>query len=96
MPERRIPRPFSMHWGSGQIIEEASFEGEHTVPAIQLMQFDDGEAAGSRSIRFCHFNHHGHFQRSSMILSDGEIEQMRAAVAQTPALRELLLRIADA
>ena len=32
MPPRKIPRPFAMHWGSGQIIEEASFEGEHTSP----------------------------------------------------------------
>ena len=33
---RKLPRPFEMHWGSGQIIEEARFEGAHTAPAIQL------------------------------------------------------------
>jgi hypothetical protein len=94
MPSRKIPRPFAMHWGSGQIVEEASFEGEHTQPAIQLMRFDDGEAAGSLSIRFCHFNHRGQFQRSPMILGETEIDALREAVACTPELQRLLLRIA--
>lgn len=94
MPARKIPRPFAMHWGSGQIVEEASFEGEHTQPAIQLMRYDDGEAAGSLSIRFCHFNHRGMFQRSPMILGETEIDALRAAVAETPELQRLLLRIA--
>ncbi|HJM89705.1 MAG TPA: hypothetical protein QF624_08770 [Dehalococcoidia bacterium] len=94
MPARKIPRPFSMHWGDGQIIEEAGFDGDHTAPAIQLMRFDDGEAAGSRSIRFCHFSHRGQFQRSPMIISEDEIDALREAVAQTPELQRLLLRIA--
>ena len=94
MPPRNIPRPFAMHWGSGQIVEEASFEGEHTQPAIQLMRYDDGEATGSLSIRFCHFNHRGQFQRSPMILGEAEIDALRDAVAQTPQLQQLLLRIA--
>ena len=94
MPARKLPRPFTMHWGSGQIVEEASFEGEHTTPAIQLMRYDEGEAAGTRSIRFCHFSHRGQFQRSPMILGEADIEALRAAVAQTPELRRLLLRIA--
>ena len=94
MPQRNVPRPFSMHWGEGRIIEEASFEGEHTVPAIQLMQFDDGDAAGTRAIRFCHFSHRGQFQRSPMILSESEIDELREAVGRTPELKRLLLRIA--
>lgn len=94
MPTRKLPRPFTMHWGSGQIVEEASFEGEYTTPAIQLMRYDEGEAAGTRSIRFCHFSHRGQFQRSPMIVGEADIEALRAAVAQTPELRRLLLRIA--
>jgi hypothetical protein len=85
-----------MHWGSGEIVEEATFEGEHHVPAIQLMEYTDGEAAGSVSIRFAHFNHRGQFQRSPLMISDAEIEALRAAVARTPRLRALLLQIAGA
>jgi hypothetical protein len=84
MPEDRVPRPFQMHWGGGEIIEEARFEGEHTAPAIQLMRFDDGEAAGTLLLRFCHFSHDGRFQRSPMMLAEAEIEQLRAAVRRTP------------
>ena len=96
MPARKVPRPFKMHWGSGQIVEEASFESEYTAPAIQLMQYDEGEAAGTRSIRFCHFSHRGHFQRSPMIISESDVEALREAVAKTPQLQRLLLRIAGA
>ena len=24
---RKLPRPFEMHWGAGEIVEEASYEG---------------------------------------------------------------------
>ena len=83
-----------MHWGDGQIIEEACFDGEHTAPAIQLMRFDDGDVAGSRSIRFCHFSHRGQFQHSLLITSEDETDALREALAQTPELQRLLLRIA--
>ena len=47
MPANRVlPRPFSYHWGSGQIVEEASYTGQHHAPAIQLLQYDEGEASG--------------------------------------------------
>jgi hypothetical protein len=83
-----------MHWGSGQIVEEARFEGEHTSPAIQLMRFESGEAAGTHTLRFCHFNHRGNFQRSPMMLSETEVESLRRQVAANPEIRRLLLRIA--
>ncbi len=96
MPEPKIPRPFEMHWGGGQIVEEARFEGEHTSPAIQLMRFESGEAAGTHTLRFCHFSHRGQFQRSPMMLSETEIDGLREAVAANPEIRRLLLRIAGA
>jgi hypothetical protein len=94
MTSRELPRPFKMHWGSGRIVEEATYEGEHHVPAIQLMAYDDGEAAGTRAVRFCHFNARGQFQRSPLIVPESEIDALRAAVARTPELRRMLLRIA--
>lgn len=90
----QLPRKFSMHWGDGEIIEEARFEGEHSQPAIQLMQFASGPAAGSVSLRFCHFNHAGRFQRSPLIVGEPEIDQLREAVAANPRIRALLLDIA--
>lgn len=91
---RAVPRPFTMHWGTGRIVEEASYEGEHHVPAIQLLEYDDGEAAGTVSIRFAHFSHSGQFQRSPLMISETEIDALRDAVGRTPRLRALLLRIA--
>ena len=93
MPEARLPRPFSMHWGEGQIVEEARFEGKHAVPAIQLMRFDTGDAAGTYTLRFCHFNHRGQFQRSPMMIGDAELDRLRDAIAETPEIRRLLQRL---
>jgi hypothetical protein len=38
MPNRKLPRPFEMHWGHGQITEEASYLGEYHESCIQLME----------------------------------------------------------
>lgn len=96
MPDTpKVPRPFTMHWGSGMITEEARFSGEHHVPAIQLMEYADGESAGSWTIRFCSFNHRGAFQRSPLMLSEENVSAMREALMKTPRLREILRRMVD-
>ena len=92
-PARKLPRPFEMHWGSGEIIEEAAFEGEHHEPCIQLMQYTDGPAAGSFSVRFCTYNHRGGFQRSPLMVNEEDIEGLRAALNETPQLRAILQRL---
>ena len=94
MPEPALPRPFSVHWGDGQIVEEARFESEHTVPAIQLLRFDSGPAEGTVTLRFCHFSHRGLFQRSPLMLSEDDIDRLRDEVAKTPEIQRLLQRIA--
>ena len=43
---REVPRPFEFHWGGGQIVEEASYVGKHTEPAIQLLEYE-GQKGGS-------------------------------------------------
>jgi hypothetical protein len=85
---REVPRPFAFHWGGGQIVEEASYVGEHTEPAIQLLEYEGG---GSHGIRFCYYNHAGRFQRSPMMI-DGQdtFAGLRAALKQTPKLRAML------
>jgi hypothetical protein len=82
----KVPRPFKLHWGGGRIVEEAWFEGEHHVPAIQLLEFDDG----SESVRFCFFSHKGSFMRDPVVLSAPELAGLRDALRQTPRLRKLL------
>ena len=88
---RKLPRPFEMHWGKGQIVEEASCVGDHHEPAIQLLQYDDG----SESIRFCYYDLRGRFQRSPLMLSEGEIRELRSSLAHAPRLRELLRRLVE-
>ncbi len=94
MPESsRVPRPFNLHWGSGQIVEEARYSGEYHVPAVQLLEFTEGEAAGTLTIRFCYFSHDGRFQRSPMMLNEGELAGLREALNTTPRLRSLLTQL---
>ena len=94
MPSQRtLPRPFSYHWGNGRIVEEASYAGRHHEPAIQLLEYDEGEAAGGWSIRFCFYSREGRFQRSPLVVGDDELDGLRAALARAPRLRELLRRL---
>lgn len=95
MPARKLPRPFEMHWGRGEIVEEATFIGEYHEPAIQLMRYTEGEAAGGYSIRFCSYNHRGSFQRSPLMLGQAEIEGLRQALKHTPELRGILRQLVD-
>ena len=89
MPVKK-ERPFSFHWGSGVIAEEAQFEGEWNRPTIQLLQYTEGEAKGGASVRFCSYNHNGRFSRSPLMLSSSEIDGLREALKKTPKLRALL------
>ncbi len=91
--KRVVPRPFTMHWGGGQIVEEASSEGQHHAPAIQLMEYTDGEAAGAYSVRFCYYSLDGRFQRGPMMLGKDEIAGLRAALRKAPRLRAILRRL---
>jgi hypothetical protein len=86
---RAIPRPFELHWGSGQIVEEATFAGEYHEPAVQLLEFADG----SLSIRLCYYDHEGRFQRSPLILRQSEIDGLRESLKTTPRLRTLLRQL---
>ena len=86
-------RSFSYHWGTGVVAEEAQVQGEHHVPTIQLLQFDDGAAAEAVSIRFCHHSHRGRFSRSPLLMSTDEVDMMREALKETPELRQLLLKL---
>jgi hypothetical protein len=89
---RPVPRPFEFHWGKGQITEEASFTGEYTEPAIQLLEYE----GGGKGIRFCYYSLDGRFQRSPMMIdSEDSLEGLRAALKATPELRALIKKLAS-
>ena len=90
-----VPRPFTMHWGSGEITEEASFAGEYKESRLQLMEYKDGEAAGGWSVRFCYYSHDGRFQRGPLMVDDADIDGLRQALATTPKLKEILRRLLE-
>jgi len=92
---KKRERPFSFHWGSGYVAEEAQVEGEYNVPTVQLLRYTDGPAAGGVSIRFCHYGHDGHFRRSPLMVSPEEIDGLREALRETPELRALLRRLVE-
>ena len=49
---------------------------------------------GAYGIRFCYFNLEGRFQRSPMMIDGDEtFEGLRAALRETPRLREMLRKL---
>ena len=92
---RRLPRPFSMPWGNGQIVEEASFSGEYHEPTLQLLEYTDGPAQGSLSVRFCYYGHDGRFQRGPLLVQEDDLDGLRESLAQAPRLQALLRRMIE-
>ena len=92
---RALPRPFTYHWGSGQIVEEAAYAGEHHEPAIQLLEYDDPEHTAAWSVRFCFYNPRGHFQRSPLLIGSDDLAGLRKALRETPRLRRLLKKLVE-
>lgn len=85
-----LEKTFSLHWGSGIIEEEAQFATPYHRPTIQLLKFTEGEAKGGYALRFCHYDHHGRFQRAPLIVDATDIAKLKAALKTTPKLRKLL------
>jgi len=87
------PKTFSLHWGTGVIVEEAQISTEHHRPTIQLLEFTAGAAKGAREIRFCYYDHRGRFQRSPLIIDANDIPALRDALKATPKLKRLLAKL---
>jgi hypothetical protein len=92
---RPLPRPFTMPWGSGLIVEEASSSGEYHEPTIQLLEYTEGPTRGSLSVRFCYYRPDGRFQRGPLMLNEDDVAGLRDALAQTPRLRTILRRLVE-
>ena len=88
---RPVPRPFTMPWGSGTVVEEVVGSSEWHEPVIQLLRYDDG----SEAIRFCSYSHRGAFQRSPLIVSTDDLSSLHDGLASSSRLRELLRALLD-
>ncbi len=86
---RRLPRPFSLHRGGGNVVEEATIAGRFHEPALQLLEFEDG----SLEVRFCYLDHQGRFQRSPLMLGEDEIEGLRRELSKVPWLQRLIRKL---
>lgn len=92
---RKVPRGFSLHFGSGLVAEEATCSGEHHEPTIQLLEFTEGDAAGTVLLRFCGYNQRGQFMRDPLLLSEADIAALRDELEKTPRTKELLRRLLE-
>lgn len=92
---RKIPRPFSYPWGSGEIVEEASATREHSEPTLQLLEFQGDGHDGYLMVRFCSYTPSGAFRRHPMLAGADDIAQLREALKATPRLRALLAQLLD-
>jgi hypothetical protein len=86
-------KTFALHWGSGIVAEEVQVLSRYHRPAIQLLEFREGQAAGSLQIRFCYYDHQGRFQRSPLIVDEENLDAQARALKRTPRLRAMLRRL---
>jgi hypothetical protein len=87
-------KTFAFHWGSGIVEEEVQVASDYHCPTIQLLKFTDGPAKGSYEVRFCHYSHHGRFQRSPLMIGEGDIAALAKALQKAPKLRRILKKLA--
>lgn len=95
MPQRRVPRAFSLPWGSGQILEEAAIEGGLHAPALQLLNYELGEKKGQQAIRFAAYSVEGELEERALIVNEREFEALRREIDRSPRLKSLLRRLVD-
>ncbi|HUB96859.1 MAG TPA: hypothetical protein VL993_13135 [Stellaceae bacterium] len=91
---RDKPKSFSFHWGTGVVEEEVQIASHYHRPTIQLLKFTEGAAKGTREIRFCHYDHHGRFQRSPLILAEEDLGALARALDDAPRLKAMLKKLA--
>jgi len=93
VPERRIPRPFNLLWGSGKVIEEVAIEGGLHAPSIQLLKYETGEKKGQSAIRFAAYDPDGELERRPLIINERELSRLKREVDRSPRLKALLTKL---
>lgn len=89
-------KSFAFHWGSGIVAEEVQIASQYHRPTIQLLSFTEGAAKGTHEIRFCHYDHHGRFQRSPLIIDEADLPALARALAGAPRLKRMLAKLLKA
>jgi hypothetical protein len=95
MPQRRVPRAFSLPWGSGQVLEEAAIEGGLHAPTLQLLNYERGEKKGQQAIRFAAYSPDGEMEDLPLIVNEREFDALRREIERSPRLKSLLRRLTE-
>ncbi len=95
MPERRVPRPFQLPWGSGLILEEAAIEGGLHEPALELLRYERGERKGQLAIRFSAYSPEGELERRPLIVNERELARLKREIDRAPRLKALLKKLVE-
>ncbi len=95
MPDRRVPRAFSLPWGSGLVLEEAAIEGGLHAPSLQLLHYELGERKGQTAIRFVAYDAEGHLEQRPLIVNEREVARLRTEVNRSPRLKALLKQLVE-
>jgi hypothetical protein len=95
MPERRVPRPFNLLWGSGKVIEEAAIEGGLHAPSFQLLHYEEGEKKGQFAIRFAAYDPEGELERRPLIVNEREISALKRELEHAPRMRALFKKLVE-
>lgn len=93
MPNRRVPRPFMLLWGTGRVIEEAAIEGGLHAPALQLLQYEQGEKKGQLAIRFAAYDPEGELERRPLIINERELPALKRELDRSPKMKALLRKL---
>jgi hypothetical protein len=95
MPDRRVPRAFSLPWGKGQITEEAAIEGGQHAPSLQLLHYEVGDKQGQHAIRFAAYDVEGKLEQRPLIINEREIARLRKELELSPRLKALLKQLVE-
>ena len=94
-PARRVPRQFTLPWGTGQVLDEATIEGGLHEPSIQLLHYELGEKQGLHAIRFVSYDAEGNMEDLPLIVNECEVAALKAELALAPRLKALLKRLVE-
>ncbi|MEX2445928.1 MAG: hypothetical protein WD734_01205 [Dehalococcoidia bacterium] len=95
MPDRKVPRAFTLPWGSGLVLEEAAIEGGLHAPSVQLLHYELGERKGQQAVRFAAYDQDGRLEQRPLIVNEREVAQLRAEINRSPRLKALLRRLVE-
>jgi hypothetical protein len=95
VPDRKVPRAFTLPWGSGLVLEEAAIEGGLHAPSIQLLHYELGERKGQSAIRFVAYDAEGHLEQRPLIINERELARLRAEVDRSPRLKAFLKHLIE-